>query len=44
MDFETVRPKTCQSCKGTGVVYYGDSEEYDIEPCECQEETADAKI
>ena len=36
MDFETITPRTCTVCRGTGVLYYGDKEEYDIEPCECQ--------
>lgn len=41
MDMETVTPKTCQICHGTKVLYYGNSEEYDVEPCECiaEEET-----
>jgi cytochrome c5 len=36
MDMETVIPKTCQLCHGTGVTYYGDSDEYDVGPCECK--------
>jgi hypothetical protein len=36
MDMETVLPRTCQICNGTGVLYYGNTEEYDIEPCECK--------
>ena len=36
MDMETVLPRTCQSCRGVGYLYYGDEEEYDVEPCECQ--------
>jgi hypothetical protein len=35
MDMETVLPKTCQICHGTGVTYHGDDNEYDVEPCEC---------
>ena len=35
MDMETVIPKTCQVCHGTGVLYYGDDNEYDVEPCQC---------
>jgi hypothetical protein len=38
MDMETVLPKTCQICHGTGVLYYGDDQEYDVEPCECKVE------
>lgn len=36
MDMETVEPRTCKACHGVGVLYVGDSEQYDIEPCECQ--------
>ena len=35
MDMETVLPRTCQLCNGVGYIYHGDSEEYDIEPCDC---------
>jgi len=38
MDMETVIPKTCQLCHGTGVTYYGNDSEYDVEPCECKVE------
>ena len=31
---ETVEPKTCQQCHGTGAIYYGDKEEYDVQPCD----------
>ena len=34
MDMETVEPRTCQSCHGTGYHYYGDTEEYDVAPCD----------
>lgn len=34
MDYETVEPRTCQTCKGAGFVYFGDSEEYDVQPCD----------
>lgn len=36
MDFETVLPKTCQLCYGTGTLYQGDEEHYDVITCECQ--------
>jgi hypothetical protein len=39
MDMETVVPKTCQICHGTKTLYYGDNNEYDVEPCECTLET-----
>lgn len=34
MDYETVKPRTCTNCKGAGHVYFGDTEEYDVQPCE----------
>lgn len=34
-DMETLKPRTCQICYGAKVLYYGDKEEYDVEPCEC---------
>lgn len=34
MDFETVEPRTCKQCKGTGNIYFGDTEEYDVQPCD----------
>jgi hypothetical protein len=40
MDMETVNPRTCQLCGGKGYLYYGDNEEYDIEPCDCKKETS----
>jgi len=36
MDMETVLPRTCNICNGAGVIYYGNEEDFDIEPCECQ--------
>jgi hypothetical protein len=36
MDMETVLPRTCKLCNGVGYLYYGDSNEYDTEACECQ--------
>jgi DnaJ-class molecular chaperone len=33
MDMEEILPKTCQTCHGTGYIYWGDSEEYDVSPC-----------
>lgn len=40
MDFENVKPRTCGLCHGVGFLYYGDDEEYDIAPCDCQETSA----
>lgn len=37
-DMETLQPRTCKICHGTGYIYYGDSEEFDVEPCECKEQ------
>lgn len=34
MDMETVEPRTCKQCKGTGHMYFGDTEEYDVQPCD----------
>jgi DnaJ-class molecular chaperone len=34
MDLETVTPRTCQECGGAGYFYFGDKEEYDVQPCE----------
>lgn len=42
MDMETVLPRTCTMCRGVGYLYYGDSEEYDVRPCECLWEDKDA--
>lgn len=28
----------CSLCKGKGYLYYGDNEDYSIEPCECVKE------
>ena len=25
----------CNDCRGQGYIYFGDSEEYDVMPCEC---------
>ena len=25
----------CSNCSGRGVVFFGDNEDYHIEPCEC---------
>lgn len=25
----------CDSCHGHGVIFYGDDEDYGVEPCEC---------
>ena len=25
----------CDTCSGRGVIFYGDNEDYHIEPCEC---------
>lgn len=38
MDMETVIPKTCQTCHGVGEVYWGNEEDYEVRPCECQVE------
>lgn len=26
----------CKQCNGKGAVYFGDDEEYDVQPCDCQ--------
>jgi hypothetical protein len=45
MDMETVSPRTCTTCKGSGVMYLGYGGEYDTQPCECQyQENTNAKI
>ena len=37
MDMETLTPRTCQICKGTGVeVYYIDEDTFDTCTCECK--------
>ena len=37
MDMETVEPRTCQTCHGTGYIFWGDDEEFDVSPCDdCQ--------
>lgn len=33
---ETVLPRTCTDCKGSGIVYLGYGGEYDTQACECQ--------
>ena len=25
----------CSECKGEGFIYWGNAEDYDVEPCEC---------
>ena len=25
----------CSTCRGRGIVFFGDNEDYHIEPCEC---------
>jgi len=39
MDMETLLPRTCQMCMGTGVaIMYIDEDTYEARPCECQYE------
>lgn len=42
MDMETVLPRTCKSCNGTGYMYYSSDTEYDVKQCECQSEEVNA--
>lgn len=28
----------CPECRGEGFVYWGNADDYDVEPCECIEE------
>jgi hypothetical protein len=38
MDMETVVPRTCSMCKGTGYMYWGDEENFEVRPCdECDD-------
>lgn len=32
---KSVERINCDECYGHGVIFYGDDETYDIEPCEC---------
>jgi len=36
MDMETVLPRTCNMCHGTGVVYWESNDDFDVKECECQ--------
>jgi hypothetical protein len=37
MDMETVIPRTCEICHGTGVAYwYKDEDTFESDMCECQ--------
>ena len=37
MDMETLIPRTCGMCHGTGVVkWYKDEDTFETEECECQ--------
>jgi len=38
-DMETLLPRTCKLCHGVGFIYYGNSEDFDSEVCECKEES-----
>jgi hypothetical protein len=39
MDMETVKPLTCSNCHGRGYLFFGDTEEWDVQPCEdCDDE------
>jgi hypothetical protein len=39
MDMETILPRTCINCHGQGYLYFGDKEEWDVQPCEdCDDE------
>lgn len=33
---ETVNPRTCTTCHGSGEIHIGDEFDYHIDPCECQ--------
>jgi hypothetical protein len=38
-DMETIEPRTCKTCKGAGYLYFGDEENWDVQPCEdCDDE------
>ena len=40
MDMETVLPRTCQGCHGRGYIYFGNEDDWDIQPCdECDDES-----
>lgn len=34
MDIETVLPPVCASCHDRGYLYFGNKEDWDIQPCE----------
>lgn len=37
MDMETVKPRTCSTCHGTGFLYFGNEEDYEVMTCdECE--------
>lgn len=44
MDYESVelivgKPnRVCQQCGGRGFLYWGNTQEYDVEKCECQKD------
>jgi hypothetical protein len=45
MDYETVLPRTCSSCYGRGYLYFGDKQDWDIQPCEdCNDEAGSNNI
>lgn len=45
MDMEQVLPRTCTECHGRGYLYFGDKEEWDIQPCEeCNDEAGSNNI
>ena len=45
MDMETVLPRTCVKCHGRGYLFFGDSDEWDVQPCEeCNDEAGNNNI
>ena len=43
MDMETVEPRTCIRCHGRGYLYYGDEDNWDVQPCDTCEMGAKIK-